>query len=102
MSTVDPPAATPEHPWRGIDLDVYERHMSDARVGQLQQLHEITGEQLSTYPGRTVGYWGSPEATDSTSSTRSPPKRSTATTSTVTTSTPAKRGTATLSENACT
>jgi hypothetical protein len=48
----------PEHPWRGIGLDVYERHMSDARVGQLQRLREITGEQLAAYPGRAVGVLG--------------------------------------------
>jgi hypothetical protein len=45
-------------PWRGIDLDVYERHMSDARVGQLQRLHEITGEQLAAYPSRAIGVLG--------------------------------------------
>jgi hypothetical protein len=49
---------TPEHPWRGIDLDVYERHMSDARVGQLQQLHDITKEQLASYPSRAIGILG--------------------------------------------
>jgi hypothetical protein len=57
---------TPEHPWRGIDLDVYEQHMGHPRVGQLQRLHEVTGEQLArTRPVRS-GYWGSREATDST------------------------------------
>jgi hypothetical protein len=49
---------TPEHPWRGIDLDVYERHMGDPRVGQLQRLHEITGEQLAAYPSRAIGVLG--------------------------------------------
>jgi hypothetical protein len=49
---------TPEHPWRGIDLDVYEQHMADPRVGQLQRLHEITGEQLAAYPSRTIGVLG--------------------------------------------
>jgi hypothetical protein len=48
----------PEHPWREIDLDVYERHMSDARVGQLQRLHDITAEQLTCYPSRTIGVLG--------------------------------------------
>lgn len=32
--------------------------MSDARVGQLQQLHHITGEQLTAYPPRTIGVLG--------------------------------------------
>jgi hypothetical protein len=48
----------PEHPWRGIDLDVYERHMSDAQVGQLQRLHDITREQLDAYPSRAIGVLG--------------------------------------------
>lgn len=48
----------PEHPWRGIDLGVYERHMSDARVGQLQQLRTITGDQLFDHPATTVGFLG--------------------------------------------
>jgi hypothetical protein len=52
------PQGTPEHPWRGIDLDVYERHMSDAQVGQLQRLHDITGEQLAAYPSRVIGVLG--------------------------------------------
>jgi len=46
------------HPWEHIELDVYERHMSDARVGQLQQLHQITREQLAAYPARRVGVLG--------------------------------------------
>jgi hypothetical protein len=49
---------TPEHPWRAIDLGVYERHMGDPRVGQLQRLHEITGEQLAAYPSRAIGVLG--------------------------------------------
>jgi len=49
---------TPEHPWRGIDLDVYERHMGHPGVGQLQRLRDITGEQLAAYPFRTVGVLG--------------------------------------------
>jgi len=49
---------TPEHPWRGIDLDIYEKHMGDARVGQLQLLHEITAEQLAAYPSRAIGVLG--------------------------------------------
>jgi hypothetical protein len=48
----------PGHPWREIDLDVYERHMSEARVGQLQRLHDITAEQLTAYPARAVGVLG--------------------------------------------
>jgi hypothetical protein len=50
--------AEAEHPWRGIDLDVYERHMSDVQVGQLQLLNEITGEQLAAYPSRAIGVLG--------------------------------------------
>jgi hypothetical protein len=49
---------TPEHPWRGIDLDVYEQHMGDPRVGQLQRLHVITGEQLAAYPSRAIAVLG--------------------------------------------
>ena len=49
---------TREHPWRGIDLDVYEQHMGDPRVGQLQRLHDITGEQLAAYPSRAIGVLG--------------------------------------------
>ena len=49
---------TPEHPWRRIDLDVYEQHMGDPRVGQLQRLHVITGEQLAAYPSRAIGVLG--------------------------------------------
>jgi hypothetical protein len=58
MTPVDPRPGASEHPWRGIDLDVYERHMSDARVGQLQRLHDITGEQLATYPSRAIAVLG--------------------------------------------
>ena len=47
-----------DHPWEGIDLDTYENHMSDATVGQLQLLHQITGEQLTTYPSRSIGILG--------------------------------------------
>ena len=49
---------TPAHPWRGIDLDVYEQHMSDAQVGQIQKLHDITGEQLAEHPSRAIGVLG--------------------------------------------
>lgn len=49
---------TSEHPWRGIDLDVYEQHMGDPRVGQLRRLHEVTGEQLAAYPSRAIGVLG--------------------------------------------
>jgi hypothetical protein len=49
---------TREHPWRGIDLDVYEQHMGDPRVGQLQRLHDITEEQLAAYPSRAIGVLG--------------------------------------------
>ncbi|MFJ6535109.1 hypothetical protein ACIQH5_02675 [Paenarthrobacter sp. NPDC091711] len=53
-----PPVAGNEHPWRDIDLDVYERHMSDSRVGQLQQLNLITRDQLAAYPAASVGVLG--------------------------------------------
>jgi hypothetical protein len=58
LTSADRRGEAPEHPWRGIDLDVYERHMSDARVGQLQQLHDITEEQLAAYRSRAVGVLG--------------------------------------------
>jgi len=32
--------------------------MADPRVGQLQRLHEITGEQLAAYPSRAIGVLG--------------------------------------------
>jgi len=32
--------------------------MSDARVGQLQRLHDIAGRQLAAYPSRTIGVLG--------------------------------------------
>lgn len=32
--------------------------MSDVRVGQLQQLHAITAEQLTDYPSRAIGILG--------------------------------------------
>jgi len=47
-----------DHPWLGIDLDVYERHPADPQVGQLQRLREITKEQLSACPARTIGVLG--------------------------------------------
>jgi len=46
------------HPWLGIDLGVYETHMSDPRVGQLQLLHRITGQQLADHPARSLGVLG--------------------------------------------
>jgi hypothetical protein len=58
MSSLDSGQGKFEHPWRGIDLDVYERHMGDAQVGQLQRLREITREQLAAYPARSVGVLG--------------------------------------------
>src|SRR4051812_14645236 len=32
--------------------------MSDAQVGQLQRLHDITREQLAAYPSRAIGVLG--------------------------------------------
>ncbi|MEU7856293.1 hypothetical protein [Nonomuraea sp. NPDC049141] len=58
MTTSDRRRGTPEHPWRGIHLDVYERHMGDPGVGQLQRLRDITGEQLAAYPFRAIGVLG--------------------------------------------
>ncbi|MFJ5309561.1 hypothetical protein [Streptomyces sp. NPDC088350] len=58
MTASDRRRSAPEHPWRGIQLDVYERHMGDPGVGQLQRLREITGEQLAAYPFRAVGVLG--------------------------------------------
>lgn len=58
MTSPDPDLGTPAHPWREIDLVVYERHMSDARVGQLQRLREITRDQLAAFPARTVAVLG--------------------------------------------
>ena len=58
MSASEHRRGMPAHPWRGIDLNVYEQHMGDARVGQLQRLHEITEQQLTAYPSRTIGVLG--------------------------------------------
>lgn len=49
---------TGPHPWQGIPLDVYEAHMSDPTVGQLDQLHTITRDQLADYAPRTVAVLG--------------------------------------------
>lgn len=38
--------------------------MRDPRVGQLQRLHVITGEQLAAYRGRAIGVLGIAEVTD--------------------------------------
>jgi hypothetical protein len=51
-------AGTESHPWRGISLNVYEQHMSDASVGQLQLIREITSEQLTAFPSRSIGILG--------------------------------------------
>jgi hypothetical protein len=58
MTSSDRHRSAPDHPWKGIDLEVYERHMSDAGVGQLQQLHAITHEQLAAYPSHSIGILG--------------------------------------------
>jgi hypothetical protein len=61
MTTMASPhneAGEPAHPWLGIQLGVYEQHMSDPHVGQLQQLHDITRDQLETYPARAIGVLG--------------------------------------------
>ena len=47
-----------DHPWRDIGLEVYESHMSDDAVGQLQRLHEITRAQLADNPAQTIGILG--------------------------------------------
>ncbi|MDR7184403.1 hypothetical protein J2X85_001426 [Microbacterium trichothecenolyticum] len=46
------------HPWREISLEVYEAHMSDEAVGQLDRLSEITAEQLQDHPSRSIGILG--------------------------------------------
>jgi hypothetical protein len=48
----------PQHPWLAIPLDVYEVHMSDPGVGQLQLLHEVFGRQLADTPARRLGVLG--------------------------------------------
>ena len=58
MTTPDRSTDSSQHPWRGIDLDVYERHMSDSRVGQLQLLRDITRDQLQAYPSGSVAVLG--------------------------------------------
>ena len=49
---------TGDHPWQGIRLNVYEQHMSDPSVGQLQMLRQITNEQLTAFPSRSIGILG--------------------------------------------
>jgi hypothetical protein len=49
---------TGNHPWQGIRLNVYEQHMSDPSVGQLQMLRQITNEQLTAFPSRSIGILG--------------------------------------------
>lgn len=56
--TAPGPGNPKHHPWEGIDLAIYEQHMGDAAVGQLQLLHQITGEQLAAYPSRSIGILG--------------------------------------------
>ena len=51
-----PPGA--EHPWQQVALEVYEHHMSNENVGQLQRLHTITKEQITAYPARAIGVLG--------------------------------------------
>lgn len=58
MTSVDPCDGASGHPWRGIDLDVYEAHMGDPGVRQLERLHDITREQLAAYPCAAVGVLG--------------------------------------------
>lgn len=59
MSDDRPPVeALSAHPWRSIPLEVYESHMADASVTQLQRLHRITGEKLADNPCSTIGVLG--------------------------------------------
>jgi hypothetical protein len=59
LSQPDPGSPGPlNHPWQRIGLAVYERHMGDASVGQLQMLREITSEQLTAFPSRSIGVLG--------------------------------------------
>ncbi|MET0886509.1 MAG: hypothetical protein ABWX92_08670, partial [Mycetocola sp.] len=46
------------NPWREIGLDVYEAHMSDVAVGQLERLRQITSEQVRDHPARRIGLLG--------------------------------------------
>lgn len=46
------------HPWQAIPLSVYEAHMSDAEVGQLQRLRAITAEQLADHRPRSATVLG--------------------------------------------
>ncbi|WP_341947059.1 hypothetical protein [Microbacterium sp. LWH11-1.2] len=46
------------NPWRDIRLDVYESHMSDQSVGQLDLLRRITADQLRDHPSRRIGILG--------------------------------------------
>lgn len=43
-----------KHPWQGIDLNDYEKHMSLDSVGQLQILNEMMKDQFYAYPARSV------------------------------------------------
>jgi hypothetical protein len=58
MTSAGPHEEGSAHPWRAIDLDVYEAHMGDPSVGQLECLRDITREQLATYPCAAVGVLG--------------------------------------------
>jgi hypothetical protein len=46
------------NPWQQIALDVYESHMSDEAVGQLERLRRITFDQVRDHPARTIGMLG--------------------------------------------
>ena len=89
MSEANVDSEGAQHAWRKIALDDYERHMADPKVGQLQQLREITGQQVRAYDARRIGVLGVAGGTASTRSTREASRPSMATTSTRATSKPA-------------
>ena len=42
------------NPWKDINLDDYEQHMSSENVQQLQTLNKLMKEQLSSYKVKSV------------------------------------------------
>lgn len=47
-----------KNPWEKIDLEVYEKHMSDDNVYQLQKLNEIMKEQFQDNKHEYIGVLG--------------------------------------------
>lgn len=46
------------NPWRDVGLDVYEAHMNDASVGQLERLRAVMTDQVRDNPSRSIGILG--------------------------------------------